>query len=57
MLTLDTVATGATWIIDRMSLFHSMKNIPATFKEIVVLKALMITNAQRGCFDDSGLFR
>ena len=42
MLPLDTVATGATWIIDGMALFQSMKNVSATFKEIAntVLKAL-----------------
>ena len=49
MLPLDTVATGATWIIDGMALLQSMKNVPATFKEIAntVLKALMIRNARR----------
>ena len=49
MLPLDTVATGATYIIDGMVLLQSMKNIPATFKEIAnaVFKALMIRNAER----------
>ena len=49
MLPLDTVATGATWIIDGMALLQSMKNVPATFKEIAntVLKALMIRDARR----------
>ena len=49
MLPLDTVATGATWIIDGMALLQSMKNVPATLKEIAntVLKALMIRNARQ----------
>ena len=49
MLPLDTSATGATWVIDRMALLYSTKNIPATFKEIAstVVKASMITNARR----------
>ena len=49
MLPLDTVATGATWIIDRMALLQSMKNVPATFKEIANTEhnALMIRNTRR----------
>ena len=49
MLPLDTIATGATWIIDGVALLQSIKNIPATFKEIagILLKALMIRNASR----------
>ena len=49
MLPLDTVATAATWIVDGMALLQSMKNVPATFKEIAktVLKALMIRYAKQ----------
>ena len=49
MLPLDTVATGATWIVDGMALLRSMKNVPATFKEIAktVLKPLMIRYAKQ----------
>ena len=49
MLPLDTVATGATWIIDGVALLQSIKNIAAAFKEIagILLEALMIRNARR----------
>ena len=49
---MDTATTGATWIIYRMALLDSMKNILATFKEIASteLKALMVTNAKRSHF-------